>query len=73
MDKAERLQRLREVLKGKKPIRVPIPGLKDEFGGGDLIQKLTESVGIKPCSACEKLKEYLNRRLRFRKRYKLDE
>lgn len=50
----------------KRPVRIPIPGLRREVGAGDVIAALTKAVGIKPCPPCEKRRQLLNRLLRLR-------
>ena len=39
-----------------------------KFGGvGDVIEGITKSVGIKPCGACKKRRDYLNEKFPFKK------
>lgn len=52
------------VWRGNQPITVKIPGLKG--GAGDVVKRFTESLGIKPCAACEKRRQYLNQKLQFK-------
>jgi hypothetical protein len=48
--------------------QVPVPGLQRNVGAGDLIQRLTQAMGIKPCAPCEQRREQLNRLLAFQPR-----
>jgi hypothetical protein len=47
--------------------RVRLPGflIEEEVGLGDLIKKVSYSVGVKPCSGCEKRAAALNRWMTF--------
>ena len=47
--------------------RVRLPGflVDEEVGLGDLIKKMTYSVGIKPCGGCQKRAAALNRWMSF--------
>jgi hypothetical protein len=49
------------------PHRVRLPGfvMEDEIGLGDAIKRITYSMGIKPCSGCEKRAAALNRWVTF--------
>jgi hypothetical protein len=51
----------------RRPHRVRLPGfLNDhEVGLGDLIKKVTYSMGVKPCGGCEKRAAALNRWMTF--------
>jgi hypothetical protein len=51
----------------RQPIRVRLPGfIKDEaIGLGDVIKRMTYSMGIKPCSGCEQRAATLNRWMHF--------
>ena len=46
-----------------KPFHVRLPGflIDEEIGLGDLIKRATYSMGVKPCSGCQKRAEVLNR------------
>lgn len=48
----------------KQPLKMRIPGFlregEGEAGLGDLIKRMTTSVGIKPCGGCKKRAEALN-------------
>jgi hypothetical protein len=46
-----------------KPRRIQVPFMKQEMGLGDAIKQVTNAIGIKPCGACEKRAEWLNRRV----------
>jgi hypothetical protein len=49
------------------PHRVRLPGflIEEEIGLGDVIKRVTYSMGIKPCGGCEKRAAVLNRWMRF--------
>ena len=48
------------------PHRLRLPGfLIDEAGLGDVIKRVTQSMGIRPCGGCEKRAAALNRWVRF--------
>ena len=51
--------------KAPKPIRIPIPGLQRTVGAGQIIRRLTASVGIQPCSGCGRRARALDRHLVF--------
>jgi len=40
--------------------------MKRMRGLGDVIEKITKSVGIKPCAGCNKRKKILNKLVKFR-------
>ena len=50
----------------REQIRFRGPGLKKGLGAGDLVKKVTESLGIESCDECEKRRLRLNRWLRLR-------
>ena len=56
-------------LRGDAPARrhVRLPGFITEqsTGLGDLVKKVTYSVGVKPCAGCEQRASAMNRWLRF--------
>lgn len=49
--------------KNKKPYSIRLPGflVEDEIGLGDIIKRVTSSVGIKPCGGCEQRAAMLNK------------
>jgi hypothetical protein len=49
------------------PHRVRLPGFikEEEIGLGDVIKRVTYTMGIKPCAGCEKRAAALNRWMRF--------
>jgi hypothetical protein len=49
--------------------RVRLPGfiIENEIGFGDVIQRITYAMGIKPCSGCEKRAAALNQWMHFTK------
>lgn len=50
-----------------KPYKVRLPGfIADEAVGlGDVVQRVTYAMGIKPCGGCERRAAALNRRMVF--------
>jgi len=60
-----KIEKLKQVWRGNQLITVRVPGI--EGGAGDVVKRFTEALGIKPCSACEKRRQFLNQRLRFQK------
>ena len=50
-----------------RPFRVRLPGFvsDEDVGLGDLVRRVTSSIGIKPCGACGRRAGALNRRLAF--------
>lgn len=46
-----------------KPIRVPVPGMRRSVGLGHVVKQLTHSLGVRPCSGCEKRARALDRRV----------
>lgn len=49
----------------EEPKTLHVPGLKKEIGAGDVIAKVTATLGIKPCTPCQKRREQLNRALKL--------
>jgi hypothetical protein len=49
------------------PHRVRLPGFigEEEVGLGDVVKRISYSIGIKPCGGCEKRAAALNRWVRF--------
>jgi len=49
------------------PYHVRLPGflIEGEMGLGDIVKKITYSIGVQPCSGCEKRAAALNRWMRF--------
>lgn len=47
--------------------RVRLPGflIEEETGLGDVIKKVSQRVGLKPCDGCQKRAAALNQRVRF--------
>ncbi len=54
-----------------KPYRVRLPGFvtDKEVGLGDVIKRVTSSIGIKPCTGCKRRAAALNRRFVFTGRH----
>jgi len=50
-----------------KPYRVNLPGFmtEEDIGLGDVIKRVTSSIGIKPCAGCGRRAAVLNRWLVF--------
>lgn len=53
-----------------RPARVRLPGFvrDEEIGLGDAIKRVTSSMGIRPCGACERRAAALNRWVVFTRR-----
>jgi hypothetical protein len=51
----------------REPYRVRLPGflIEEEVGLGDVVKRMTYSMGITPCGGCEKRSAALNRWMRF--------
>jgi hypothetical protein len=51
----------------KKPYRISVPGFlhDDELGLGDVLKKVTYTLGIKPCGGCDRRATALNNWLVF--------
>jgi hypothetical protein len=57
--------------KESKLYRINIPGIiNEEIGLGDVIKKITKSVGFNPCGGCQKRAEAMNRWLVISPRYR---
>lgn len=46
-------------------VRIPVPGVSEAVGLGDVVAKVTKAVGIKPCVPCAKRRARLNRLIQF--------
>lgn len=46
-------------------LQIPVPFLNNAAGVGDLVARLTQAVGIQPCSLCEQRRQLLNQ-IQFR-------
>ena len=46
-------------------IRIPLRMQQPTIGLGDVVKRLTTSVGFRPCSGCQKRAEALNRMVQF--------
>jgi hypothetical protein len=46
---------------------VPLP-VKGQIGAGDVVQKVTEALGIRTCSKCEQRRRRMNRAIAFGRR-----
>lgn len=44
-----------------RPLSVPVPRLKRDIGLGDVVKKLTQAVGVRPCGGCARRAAALNR------------
>jgi len=47
----------------KKPFAIPLPGLRQAVGLGDVIARATRAVGIQPCGGCKQRQAWLNQRI----------
>jgi hypothetical protein len=56
--------------KKNKPLRVRLPGflIENETGLGDMIKRITSTVGIKPCGVCEWRADMINNWVVFKRR-----
>jgi len=52
--------------RNRRPIQVRVPGLHQNLGLGDAVAKVTQAVGIKPCSPCEERRRKLNEAVQFK-------
>jgi hypothetical protein len=52
---------------GKKPYKVRLPGFvaEEDIGLGDVVKRVTSSVGINPCGGCSRRAAALNRWMVF--------
>lgn len=55
--------RIVQTPEGPRQIRVPF--IRQPMGAGDVVARATKAVGIKPCTPCERRRQWLNRWLRF--------
>lgn len=46
-------------------VQIPIPGMRQGVGFGDLVAKMTNALGIRQCAPCKRRQELLNRYLGF--------
>ena len=46
-------------------IRIPFRMQQPTIGLGDIVKRVTTSVGFRPCSGCQKRAEALNRMVQF--------
>jgi hypothetical protein len=49
-----------------RPLSVPVPRLKRDIGLGDVVKKLTQAVGVRPCGGCARRAAALNRAVMLR-------
>lgn len=52
----------------RQPAFIPIPGMRQSVGLGDVIARMTSAVGIKPCDACKRRQQWLNERIMLGRR-----
>ena len=52
-------------------VRVPIE-MTEDIGLGDVIKRLTSTLGVEPCGGCERRAAALNRRIIFTGRNNMD-
>jgi hypothetical protein len=43
------------------PLRIPVPGMQQGVGLGDVIARMTGALGIRQCEPCKRRQEWLNR------------
>jgi len=67
-DKLRHVLRRAESKETKARIRLPGFLVEEEIGLGDVIKKLTYSLGIQPCGGCRHRAEVLNRWVAFSRR-----
>jgi hypothetical protein len=48
-----------------RPIRVPVPFVRQQIGLGDAVKRITNAVGVQPCEPCKRRAAYLNRLIQF--------
>ena len=65
MNDSESKGELSKVSPARHNVRLPGFIREESVGLGDLVKRATYSVGIKPCSGCERRAAALNRWLRF--------
>ena len=58
--------------KNKRPTREEMMERAKSKGLGDTVAKITKAVGIKPCGACKKRQEKLNRLFPYKDEPKVD-
>lgn len=46
-------------------VHVPLPGLAQPIGAGDVVARVTQALGIPTCSPCEQRRRWLNEHLQF--------
>ena len=44
-----------------RPIRIPVPGMRQTVGLGQAIKRVTTSLGVRPCGGCQKRARTLDR------------
>lgn len=47
------------------PIRIRVPFLNHQVGGGDAIAAATQALGVQPCQPCEERRRRMNQRVVF--------
>lgn len=47
-------------------LRVPVPGVQQPTGSGDVLKRIAEALGFrKPCSGCDDRRRLLNQHVQF--------
>jgi len=46
---------------GGAPLRIPVPGMQQGVGLGDVIARMTHALGVRQCEPCKRRQEWLNR------------
>jgi hypothetical protein len=47
------------------PWHIPVPGMQQGVGLGDVIARATHALGIRQCEPCKRRQEWLNQRIRL--------
>jgi hypothetical protein len=59
------IKRQKQLEEVRARLRLRVPGLKESLGAGDVVRKVTASLGIPHCDGCERRQERLNRLVEF--------
>lgn len=55
-----------DVNHSNQPIEIRMPFLNQVWGSGDVVQGITQAMGIQPCEPCEERKRRMNQAVVFR-------
>lgn len=50
------------------PVTIPIPGMQQQVGLGDVIAAMTRAMGIRQCEPCKRRQAWLNARIQLGRR-----